>query len=43
MASRQSRNLAVGMKPKLTMILSYVDITPSRIKMDVVTSRNNEI
>lgn len=43
MASRQSRNLAVGMKPKLTMILSYVDITPSRIKTDVVTPENNQI
>lgn len=43
MASRQSRNLAVGIKPKLTIILSYVDIIPSRIKMDVVTPGNNRM
>lgn len=43
MASRQSRNLAVGMKPKLTKTLSYVDITPSRIKIDVVTPGDNHV
>lgn len=38
MASRQSRSLAVGMKPRLTNTRSYVDMTPSRMRIEVVSA-----